>query len=431
MIGLAAKLSRATRNGLGPFFSLLKPSLLPPLKMAAPPPNRYFYANNSTFTANPVALEMISYAMSLARAQKTEDSYGRGRLVLDQCESTQPDDNSKGLVELARSTLLFERGSYEAAIERLERIQDLSLPSIAIKVAASEALVGLYLEHYQEDAASVVADIALQILETLRLEIGNGSGFEVLEARVKALKGLVELICGNLDSAQSFFEGAQADGCCIGNAALSYGEFLHGMRKFSDAKELYQKVIQGMSEIKDFGDPNNLGACNMTSEEVVVAATCSLGQLETHMGNFADAEEMLTVTLKKTEDRFGAQHPKVGVILTCIALMYRHKAAMEHSSSLLIQEGLYRRAIELLKAPPLEIDGSSEKVHRKDIIALARGGYAETLLVQQSRKAEGEKLKHWAENAWRNRWMSLADALELSESSPKVPVIDARICRAV
>lgn len=56
------------------------------------------------------------------------------------------------------------------------------------------------------------------------------------------------------------------------------------MRKFSDAKELYQKVIQGMSEIKDVGDPNNLGACNMTSEEVVVAATCSLGQLETHMG---------------------------------------------------------------------------------------------------------------------------------------------------
>ncbi|KAL2502936.1 Tetratricopeptide repeat (TPR)-like superfamily protein [Forsythia ovata] len=431
MISLAAKLSRTTRNGLGPSFSLLKPSQLPPRKSAAPPPNRYFYANNSTFIANPVALEMINYAMSLARAQKTEDSYGRGLLVLDQCESTQPDDNSKGLVELARSTLLFERGSYEAAIERLERIQDLSLPSVAIKVAASEALVGLYLEHYEEDAASVVADIALQLLETIRLEIGNGSGFEVLEARVKALKGLVELICGNLDSAQSFFEGARADGCCIGNAALSYGEFLHGMRKFSDAKELYQKVIQGMSEIKDFGDPNNLGASNMTSEEVVVAATCSLGQLEAHMGNFSDAEEMLTATLKKTEDRFGSQHPKVGVILTCIALMYRHKAAMEHSSSLLIQEGLYRKAIELLKAPPLQIDGASEKVHRKDIIALARGGYAETLRVQQSRKAEGEKLKHWAETAWRNRWMSLAEALELSESSPKVPVIDTRICRAV
>lgn len=70
MISLAAKLSRATRNVLGPSFSLLKPSLLPPIKLAAPPPI-YFYANNSTFTANPVALEMINYAMSLARGQKT------------------------------------------------------------------------------------------------------------------------------------------------------------------------------------------------------------------------------------------------------------------------------------------------------------------------------------------------------------------------
>lgn len=65
------------------------------------------------------------------------------------------------------------------------------------------------------------------------------------------------------------------------------------------------------------------------------------------------------------------------------------------------------------------------------IVCICEGGYAETLLVQQSRKAEGERLKHWAETAWGNRWMSLGEALELSESSPKVPVIDTRICRAV
>lgn len=56
------------------------------------------------------------------------------------------------------------------------------------------------------------------------------------------------------------------------------------MRKFSTAKELYQKAIQAVSEIKDLGDPNNLGACNMTSEEVAIAAACALGQLEAHMG---------------------------------------------------------------------------------------------------------------------------------------------------
>lgn len=70
----------------------------------------------------------------------------------------------------------------------------------------------------------------------------------------------------------------------VANAALSYGEFLHGTRKFSTAKELYQRVIQEMSDIKDFGDPNNLGACNMTPREVAIAAGCSLGQLEAHVG---------------------------------------------------------------------------------------------------------------------------------------------------
>lgn len=74
------------------------------------------------------------------------------------------------------------------------------------------------------------------------------------------------------------------DSVFVGNAALSYGEFLHGMRKFSTAKEWYQKVIQSMSDIKDFGDPDNLGACNMTPQEVAIAASCALGQLEAHVG---------------------------------------------------------------------------------------------------------------------------------------------------
>ena len=37
-------------------------------------------------------------------------------------------------------------------------------------------------------------------------------------------------------------------------------------------------------------------------------------------------------------DDVGSHHPNVGTVLTCIALMFRHKAIMEHSSSLLIQE---------------------------------------------------------------------------------------------
>ena len=59
------------------------------------------------------------------------------------------------------------------------------------------------------------------------------------------------------------------------------------------------------------------------------------------------------------------------------------------------------------------------------------GGYAEILCIQENRKAEGEKMKSWAESAWRNPRLSLAEALDVSKPSSKVPVIDARISRAL
>ncbi|KAK7859790.1 hypothetical protein CFP56_002123 [Quercus suber] len=71
------------------------------------------------------------------------------------------------------------------------------------------------------------------------------------------------------------------------------------------------------------------------------------------------------------------------------------------------------------------------KAGRSDVVALARGGYAEALCVQQNRKVQGEKMRSWAEVAWPNRRLSLAEALEISDPSSKVPVIDARICRSL
>ena len=50
------------------------------------------------------------------------------------------------------------------------------------------------------------------------------------------------------------------------------------------AKELYEKVIQGATETKDLSDPHNFAAGNMALEEALLAATCSLGQLEAHLG---------------------------------------------------------------------------------------------------------------------------------------------------
>ncbi|KAL8213703.1 hypothetical protein R6Q57_003152 [Mikania cordata] len=380
------------------------------------------------FNPNPVSLQMIEYAFSLSRSQKSDESYGQGLLVLEQCESNQHDDNSKGLVLLAISTLLSERRNFIGAIEKLNTINDLNVSCFPIRVAAIEALAGLHLELEEDDTSSMIADACLNDLDGIKPELGYGFG--LLNARVRALKGLVELGRGNVDSSETCFEGLE-NNLGAGNNALSYAEFLHATRDFSNAKQLYENIIKGIPERKDYSDPYNLAAGNMAQEDILMAATCALGQLEAHMGNFDDAEKILTRALTLTEERFGPHHPKIGIILTCIALMFRHKATTERSSSLMVQEGLHRRALELLKAPQLETEVPQAKVYGKDIIALARGGYAETLCVQQNRKAAGEQMKIWAEAAWKNRRLSLSEALDIS-SNPcsKIPVIDARISRA-
>ncbi|TXG58645.1 hypothetical protein EZV62_016474 [Acer yangbiense] len=426
--------------------------------------------------SNPVVLQMINYALSHARSQKSGESYGQGLLVLEQCLSTQPSEGQ--CAENWRGIALLAIGNFSEAIEKLQRAENLKQSSLGVRVTAMEAIVGLHLQSGEDDTSSVVADNCLGLLRRFKPESGGGD-YSMVKARTNAVKGLVELIHGDIESAESCFKEFQENEICNGSAALSYGEYLHATRNYSLAKEFYRKVIEVLAEKKDFSDLNALGSCNMALEEVSLAANFALGQLEAHMGNFADAEEILTRALTKTEELFGSNHPKVGVVLTCLALMFRNKAAQERSSAILIQEGLYRRALEFLKAPPLESEGEETKIERRDIVALARGiylniiidecvchayhkecksyltgmlllkkyrsfriavsqhaslcccGYAETLSVQQNRKGEGEKMKRWAEAAWRNRRMSLAEALDFSAPSNKVLVIDGRTSRAI
>ncbi|PKI39354.1 hypothetical protein CRG98_040220 [Punica granatum] len=379
--------------------------------------------------ANPVALQMINYALSHARSQKSDDSYSQGMLVLEQCLSNQLSEgrdaeNSRGLVLLAMSTILSERGDFDGAMEKLRVIEGLKNSSLGVRVAAIEALIGLNLELGQDDASSVLADKCLELLAEEPIE--SGSAGSMISARAKAVKGLVELVHGDLDSAGSYFQGSDGDKYSTGSVALSYGQFLHSTMNFLLAKEIYQKVIQGTSENEGLADAH-LAACNMIPEEVALGATCALGQLESHLGNFGDAEEILTKALTKTEEYFGSYHPKVGVVLTCIALMFRWKAMKDRSSSLLVQEGLFRRATDLLKAPALDSKGTETKAGRRDVIALAR----EALCVQQNRNAEGEKLKSWAESAWKNHRLSLSEALDWPGPSSHLPIIDSRTSRVL
>ncbi|BBH06167.1 Tetratricopeptide repeat-like superfamily protein [Prunus dulcis] len=414
MIHTAVKLSRAGAT-------VARTAKLGPSLLQRSPPSRLVHDGINGSNANPVALQMINYALSHARSQKSDESYAQGLLVLEQCLSTQPSegqdpagDNSRGI------------GNFDEAMDKLQKVQDLTSCSIGVRVAALEALVGLHLELEQDDTSSVLADKFLELL--VKNEPGsNGGDSEVIHARARAVKGLVELVHGNTLSLS--FEDLRTtwkSPCCF-----ILWRILTCVTEIFVAKDVYQNVIQGVSKNKEFSNSNALAACNMSPEEVSLAATCALGQLEAHLGNFADAEEILTRALTITEEHFGSHHPKVGVVLTCIALMFRRKAMLEHSSSLLIQEGLYRRAIELLKAPPFETKGTEAKVDRSDIVALARGGYAEVLCVQQNRKDQGEKAKRWAEAIWRNRRLSLAQALDISNTNSEVPIIDARISRVL
>ncbi|KAL3717150.1 hypothetical protein ACJRO7_008691 [Eucalyptus globulus] len=434
MMGVASRL-------LGPRAGLARVARLASVGRPPSPSSRFLHDRIKGLDLNPVASQMVDYALNLARSQKSDESYSQGMLVLEQCLSTQPSEgqvaeNTRSVVLLAMSTLLYERGNLDEAIDKLQSVADLGNPSWGVKVAAMEALVGLHLEMGQDDTSSVVADKCLKLLEKESVQTA-GSGSSIINARAKAAKGLVELVLGSFQSAEPCFQGSNDDkystgsiALLNGNVALSYGEFLHSTCNFSLAKETYQKVIQGTSENVESAEAT-LGACNMVSQEVLLAATCALGQLESHLGNFNDAEEILTKALTKTEEHFGSHHPKVGIILTCIALMFRWKAIREHSSSLLVQEGLLRKATELLKAPALEGAGVEAKVDRRDVVALARGAHAEILCVQENRKGEGERLKSWAESAWRNRRMSLSEALDCPESSSQVPIVDSRICRVL
>nr|CAB3461274.1 unnamed protein product [Digitaria exilis] len=249
-----------------------------------------------------------------------------------------------------------------------------------------------------------------------------------LKFRVNAIKGLIALLNGETDSAAQLFVDWSKD--VFGgknqteNAALSYGEYLHCVGDYPMATQMYERVLQ-----EDMSG-NLLAAGNMVPEEVSLGATCLYGQLLSHSGKFGDAEDYLTRALQKAEEQFGANHPKVGIVLTCVARMYKLKAKSEGSSSIMVQEGLYRKALEVLKAPAINSEGTSKQMDWRDIISLARGEYAELLLIQSNRKAEGERMKEWAEDAWRNRRLSLAQALEFSEPSKPI-VVDTRIGRVL
>ncbi|CAN6328004.1 unnamed protein product [Urochloa humidicola] len=378
-----------------------------------------------------VATEMVRYALGGAVHRSSPEEAMR---ILEQGASNlqgggEGSAEAVGLLMLAMSTLLYRSGRRQDAIEKLKATQQVA-PSAAFRVAAWEALMGLHMEAGQEISYSVSPN------DSVDLSIKDDTKWsdqDHLKFRVNAIKGIIALPNGETESAAQLF----TDGCRnfaggkhqTETAAVSYGEYLHCVGDFPMATRVYESVLEAV-RMEDMSG-SLLTAANMIPEEVSIGATCSYGQLLSHSGKFGEAEDYLTRALQKAKEQFGANHPKVGIVLTCIARMYKLKAKSEGSSSIMVQEGLYRKALEVLKAPAINSEGANKHLDWKDIISLARGEYAELLLIQANRKAEGERMKEWAEGAWRNRRLTLAQALDFSEPSKPTVVVDTRIGRVL
>ncbi|XP_052154471.1 uncharacterized protein LOC127772576 [Oryza glaberrima] len=416
---------------MNPIRSALARALLSPKPR---PPRARHYATSATGGATQpesVAAEMVRYALGGARPGSSPDEAMR---ILEQGASNlqgggEGCGEAVGMLMLAMSTLLYRSGRRQEAMEKLKATNQVA--PAAFRVAAWEATMGLCMEAGQVINTSVSPDDLVDL--SIKDDNIKWSDQGHLKCRVNAIKGLIALLNGETESAQLFFDGCKDLCAGVGNkqtenAVLSYCEYLHCVGDFPLATQMYERVLEALT-MEDMSG-NFLAACNMVPEEVSLGATCSYGQLLSHSGKFSEAEDYLTRALKKAEDQFGANHPKVGIVLTCVARMYKLKAKAEGSSSIMVQEGLYRKALEVLRAPAINSEGVSKQMDWRDIISLARGEYAELLLIQSNRKAEGERMKEWAEHAWRNSRLTLAQALEFSGPS-KPTVVDTRIGRVM
>ncbi|XP_062181054.1 uncharacterized protein LOC133885365 isoform X2 [Phragmites australis] len=396
----------------------------------APKPRgcRHYAASVGETQPERVAAEMVRYALGGAKHRSSPEEAMR---ILEQGASNlqgggEGSAEAVGMLMLAMSTLLYRSGKRQDAMEKLKATQQVA-PSADFRVAAWEALMGLRMEAGQDIPFSVSPNDSVDL--SIKDEDIKWSDLDRLKFRVNATKGLIALLNGETESDGCKDSCAGVDNKQTENALLSFGEYLHCAGDFPMATQMYERVFEAVCA-EDMYE-KILAAGNMVPEEVSLGATCSYGQLLSHSGKFSDAEDYLTRALQKAEEQFGAHHPKVGMVLTCVARMYKLKAKSEGSSSIMVQEGLYRKVLEVLKAPAINSEDNSTQMDWRDIISLARGEYAELLLVQSNRKVEGERMKAWAEDAWRNRRLTLAQALEFTEPSKPTVVIDTRIGRVM
>ncbi|KAJ6824649.1 uncharacterized protein M6B38_381440 [Iris pallida] len=164
----------------------------------------------------------------------------------------EPDGDETGLFLLAMSTLLYERGELQDAVEKLQLVRQSGRASLDLKVAAYEALIGLDLEAGKDDASSALADEFGQLLGNTPKD--SAPALEVLKLRAKAVKGLVHILRGDVKSAELSLGGCQNCNMEGGEdqnvtAALSYGEY-HIVLETSRWQRIFMRRFSMLCRLK-------------------------------------------------------------------------------------------------------------------------------------------------------------------------------------
>ncbi|KAI5075342.1 hypothetical protein GOP47_0009418 [Adiantum capillus-veneris] len=348
------------------------------------------------------AMDMIKYAKSL---KSEEPSYSEAMRILQQGLSfLSATDNSSshmafGRLQLSLATIHAKMSNFEAAADCLKELLNSNSAPLITKGAALEALTALCLQLHQD---KVAMDYALDFGRLWEKEGAlsvDSEDSRDIKYEALALRRLAEMPNPTESSDKEVVVSTDAENVSAA-AVLALAQFHHVQGNFSAAKELYEKaVINSKKEVES--SEFSLSAMSMVPEAVHVGAVAGLGQLLTVTGDFEEAEQHLTHALKETEKNKGEKDPQVGVILACIGSLYEQRGAAQGSNEMLITEGMYKSALDLMKTPPLN-NVKEQGWRLAEIVALTRARLGVALAPAQYRRSEVQKLRDWVEATWKN-----------------------------
>ncbi|XP_024400899.1 uncharacterized protein [Physcomitrium patens] len=374
-----------------------------------------WYARNDSEKAKPdadsIATEMIKYAAS---CRSNESAHVEAIRVLEQGRTFLLNEGSSaapaaGRVLLTLATFHCDRGECTDAVEALQVASDLKSAGLGLRVAALEALAGLCLRLHEEGSALKYAHSCGQLVMAAGDSVPKEELVE-LQFRSKAVALLPASVCARHGAADTqLFEDVpkrleedchRAAGVAVGMLSVAQCAHIGGYLKI--AGDLYRRTISILQNSKESSSKVTLASCAMTPEEVQVGALAGLGQLACHVGDFDEAESKITEALTQAEKINGDKHPRVGIILACLADVYaRRGKVMGSGDSFIIAEGLYRRCQDYLRSPSIDVPDTGKIVDLVDVMCLSRARYAEIIHKFPNRDEEADKIQKWASKMWK------------------------------